>query len=141
MLPSSKKPGCCTLCGEEVFEVVARWPSDHPLHGEPRAVGKPFPSARRATLVLMSGTTCSITLCDTCQVTPENLPSVWRICLIANSQQIDEERRSVVCLYEHTDEEREACLNSLQKMVVDLPMAVLVIQKWEEVDEFSDRTG
>lgn len=133
MLPSKKQTGCCTLCLKEVFEVRRRWPNDHPLAGEVCQVGDPLPGARRAMLVLMSGKQCSVTLCAECEPTPDRLPELWTICMQANAQEVDDERRVAVGALAHTDRQRIAATNAVQQMVVDLPIAVLSITPWEEV--------
>ena len=132
MLPSKKQVGCCTFCGKEVFEVLGRWPKDHPLSGEVRRVGDPSPTARRALLMLMSGAQCSITLCDQCEPTPERLPELWTVCMQANAQEVDDERRVAIGIREQTPRQREAAINTVQQMVVDLPIAVLDIHPWED---------
>ena len=140
MLPSRKQAGCCTLCGKEVFEVLARWPSDHPLAGETRQVGSSLPIARRATLVLMSGCVTRITLCDSCDPTPDRLPELWTVCMQANAQELEDERRVSMGAGVLTEELRDKYTETTRKMVVDLPIAVLSIQRWEEVDEFAARS-
>ena len=138
MHPSSKQIGCCTLCGKEVFEVKGRWPKDHPLAGEVRRVGAPFPAARRASLVLMSGARCSITLCDRCEPTPQRLPELWTVCMQANAQEVDDERRAAVGIREQTDRQREASISTVQQMVVDLPIAVLDVHPWEDDHDLTE---
>jgi len=140
MLPSKKQVGCCTLCGKEVFEVKVRRPSGHPLAGEACAIGAPLPSARCCRLVLVSGSQCTVTLCDTCKPTPDRLPELWTICGQANAQEVDDERRAELGLPDRTPHQKEAEVRSVQQMVVDLPIAVLSIHRWEEDDEFARRT-
>ena len=140
MRPSKKQVGCCTLCGKEVFEVRERWPRDHPLAGEVRRIGSPLPSARRASLVLMSGVITYVTLCSSCPPTPERLPELWDICMDAQAQDIDNERRAVIGARPIADFLRETYISNTVKMVVDLPIAVLSIYPWEEDDEFAART-
>jgi hypothetical protein len=139
MLPSKKQVGCCTLCGREVFDVLARWPSDHPLAGEVRQIGAPFPSARCCRMVLMSGAQCTVTLCSTCKPTPDSLPKLWTICGQANAQEMD--RQFLVSGAKLTDHGHvEALIESTRKVVVDLPIAVLSTHRWEEDDEFAARS-
>jgi hypothetical protein len=125
---------------KEVFEVRARWPKSHPLAGEVRKIGNPLPSARCARMVLMSGAQCTVTFCDVCLPSPDRLPEFWEICMSANAQELDAERRTDVGLGEQSEDQHEACVDALQKMVVDLPIAVLSIHRWEEDDEFAART-
>jgi hypothetical protein len=125
---------------KEVFEVHARWPDDHPLAGEVKTIGRPLPSARRATLLLMSGTICNITVCDSCPPTPENLSLLWTICMQANAQELEDERRDAIGSSPVEGFIRESYINTVQQMVVDLPIAVLTVQRWEKVDDFAART-
>ena len=131
MRPSKKQVGCCTLCGKEVFEVKGRWPGGHPLAGEVNKIGKPLPTAYRATLVLMSGCQASITLCGSCRPTPQRLPELWTICVSANAQELDPERRAHMRLSKQTESQYGAYVETLRKMVVDLPIAV-ELHRWED---------
>jgi hypothetical protein len=140
MRPSRKQVGCCTLCGKEVFGVRARWPNDHPLAGEVRKIGKPLSSARCVRLLLMSGAQCTVTLCDRCHPTPERLPELWTVCCQANAQELEDERRTSKGSSPVEGVIREKCIDSVQQMVVDLPIAVLSIHPWEKDNEFTARS-
>ena len=140
MRPSRKQVGCCTLCMKEVFEVRERWPNDHPLAGEVCKIGAPLPSARCCRLVLLSGAQCTVTLCDRCKPTPDMLPELWTICGQANAQELDDDRRTSIGSSALESTLRERYTESVRKMVVDLPIAVLSIHRWEEDDEFARRT-
>jgi hypothetical protein len=140
MRPSRKQSGCCTLCGKEVFEVRARYPKDHPLAGEIRQVGIPLSIARRATLVLMSGCKATVTLCSSCTATPERLPELWTICVSANAQELEEDRRAAIGAHGLNDEQRTSGVEVVRRMVVDLPLAVLSVYRWEEIYDFAARS-
>lgn len=140
MPPSRKQAGCCTLCGKEVFEVRARYPSDHSLAGEVRQIGAPLSIAHRATILLMSGTLCNVTLCSSCKPTPANLPRLWTICMEANARELDPEYRAAIGASEHDERQRHIGVNTVRNTVVDLPIAVLEIHRWEEDDDFTARS-
>lgn len=137
MRPSRKQPGCCTLCGREVFGVRARYPNDHPLAGEVRQVGAPLPTARRVTLLLMSGRTTTVTLCSSCKPTPQRLSELWTVCTQANAQELEDERRAAIGAGAFTEEQRHACTAVVQGQVVDLPIAVLALHSWEEIHDLT----
>ena len=82
----------------------------------------------------------AVTVCAACGPTPRKLPELWRICGSANAQETEAERRAAVGYAEHTQEQYEICVESVRKMVVDLPIAVLSVHRWEEVDEFAARS-
>jgi len=140
MRPSRKQVGCCTLCRKEVFEVRARWPKGHPLAGEVRKIGSPHPTARCCRLVLMSGTQCTVTLCNTCKPTPERLSELWTICMQAGAQELEDARQIAIEGRPIPEEQRAPYVSAVQQMVVDLPIAVLSIHRWEEDDEFAARS-
>jgi hypothetical protein len=133
MRQTRKKFGCCTLCGREVFEILARWPKGHPLAGQVCQLGHPLPSARRATLVLMSGTIADVTLCDRCPPDPENLPALWKTCASANAQELDDEYREAIGVEPHNPQQHEAGVDNVRQMVADLPIAVLSVSPWGQL--------
>jgi hypothetical protein len=120
--------------------VHSRWPNNHPLAGEVRQVGKPLPTAHRAILLLLSGARCSITLCSSCVPTPDRLAELWKVCCIANAEETDSDRRDLLGLSDLDEVQQKSLVESVQKMVVDLPIAVLSNHRWEEDDEFTART-
>ena len=75
-----KLSGCCTLCDEPVFEVVARWQEGERHAGEPRRLGPPLDHARRITFLLLDGSTNDLTFCASCMesLTPAQYPAIWQ---------------------------------------------------------------
>lgn len=75
-----KKPGCCTLCEKEVFEVKQRF-TEAPLERWPRFVGRPAEEAMRLTFTLSDGSEADITFCRECAKTAhDRFDEIWRIC-------------------------------------------------------------
>jgi len=116
--------GCCTACDEPVFEVVARH-TEGPCKGEIRQVGQPLPGARRVTLVRISGRTSFWTLCEGCDVEPENMARL-------NKKEVAAmvfERN----LAKDTMKQAEAREQMLRLFEFDVPLGVLGEMPWSEV--------
>lgn len=71
-----KRPGCCSACDAEVFDVRTR---DKETRA-PVALGAPLDNAVRATFVLFMGSQMSLTLCSDCAaaLTPADFPILWQ---------------------------------------------------------------
>lgn len=93
----------------------------------------PLPSAVRVTLVLLSGKIVDVTVCNACEITPEKLPGLWRICCSANAQEVDPGRRRVLGGVELTPEQKEADIESISEMAGDFPVAVVSAMPWKEI--------
>ncbi|KPK68171.1 hypothetical protein AMJ82_08905 [candidate division TA06 bacterium SM23_40] len=142
MRPNKKKIGCCTLCGKEVFEILSRYPQDHPLAGEPRKLGKPLESARRVDLVLIGGSTASVTVCSSCEVSDKTLPRLWKICSDASGQEITEpDRRAAKGIRQLKEEQYHAVVASAIRIAADLPISILSNSSWKEIYDIAARTG
>lgn len=75
-----KIAGCCTICDEPCFEVLARW-DDHERHpGEPKRLGSPTEDAVRITFLLYDGTRTDLTFCGNCaaDLQPDQYLEIWR---------------------------------------------------------------
>ena len=132
-----KKMGCCSICDALLFEVEERWP-DGPLEGEVRVFGKPLGGAKRSTLVLQSGSITDISLCASCEITPENISFVWRRALQAMALEISVEWRRKQAEARGEDlrfppEHQEACRKVLDGLIKNPPMGVLYTRSWEEI--------
>lgn len=57
-----KRLGYCPITGTQLFEFRSQFPSEHPLAGEPIALGAPFPHALRVALLLTSGQTTNVSM-------------------------------------------------------------------------------
>jgi hypothetical protein len=93
-----KKPGCCTLCDKEVYEIKTRWTKGI-LEGEPRKVGRPTDDVRKLDYTLSDGTVMSLTFCRTCETEakkPENFPRIWQIVLEAFERELSPEFISAI---------------------------------------------
>ena len=71
-----KRPGCCTLCDAEVFEVVRRNPETR----APIQVGRPLETAMRVTFLLQSGSQMDLTFCRACtdKLAPHDYAGIWK---------------------------------------------------------------
>lgn len=76
-----KAAGLCSVSGEECFDVLEYWPSNHPVFaGQPRRLGAPHADAIRVTLILMNGSHMTLTIKE--QYLADfhvALPEVWRL--------------------------------------------------------------
>jgi hypothetical protein len=68
--------GLCTLCDAECFEIRERY-TRGVLAGKPRRVGAPLEGARRVHLVFADGTTGNVTLCSSCEATPDTMGALF----------------------------------------------------------------
>ena len=123
-MPDRKHIGCCTLCDEPIFEIASRQ-TEGPYKGEAKQLGMPLPGARRLTLVRMSGRTSYCSLCETCEVTPENLPVLAK-------------KEVAAMVYERniakdTMEQAENREKMLRLFAFDVPLGVLGEMPWSEV--------
>lgn len=75
-----KIAGCCSLCDEPAFEVLARWDEGEKRAGEPKRLGTPLAGATRVTFLLLDGTRTDMTFCEACaaSLAPEQYPKLWR---------------------------------------------------------------
>ena len=77
-----KIPGHCAVTGEPCFDIHETWPHDHPMAGEPKRLGAPHESARRVTLVAVSGAQMIMTMTveglAQLEANPGLLPALWR---------------------------------------------------------------
>lgn len=105
--------GCCTVCDVPVFDDTG-----------------PLPIARRDTLILSDGSQCSLTFCDSCEPTPENLPEIWRKCVEATVHGALNENRKVNRL---DYRQQLLCGAGLLKLVDNVPMGRLISEQWGEV--------
>lgn len=72
--------GCCSLCDEPVFEVMAVW-EDHDVRaGEPKRLGPVNEGTIRVSFLLLSGGYTDMTFCGQCaeELTPEQYTWLWR---------------------------------------------------------------
>jgi hypothetical protein len=71
-----KQIGCCSQCGQEVFEISRR----NPDTGAPINVGAPLGNAMKATFVLFNGSQMDLTMCESCvdALEPSHFAGLWR---------------------------------------------------------------
>lgn len=74
------KQGCCVVCDLQVFDVLRSFPadSDHPYAGEAKICKTPVEGVKIVTLILSDGSQLSQPVCGDCEITPQNLPEIWR---------------------------------------------------------------
>lgn len=119
-----KRIGCCTICDEPIFEVIARH-TEGPYMGEIKQMGRPLPGARRLTMVRISGRTNYMSLCGKCRVTSDNLPELAK-------------KEVAAMVYERnlahdTMEQAENREKMLKLFAWDIPLGVLGETPWSEV--------
>lgn len=108
-----KLVGCCTLCDTEVFEVLKRF-TDGPMKGEAKQLGRPLLNAEKVTMVLLgSGHHATVTVCNKCEVTPDNLPFLWRKVMMATRREMRIEQTNMVKMQNY-----------------DVPLGVLFRRRW-----------
>lgn len=122
-----KRLGHCTLCDQQVFNIIATFPTGHPLAGRPRRLGKPMDNAVRLHLLLTGGTTVPVTLCDTCE---PDLKKIWRRCLEAMAdQQCNRLKYGGAPL---TPRQQEQQTGELLALARQAPLGVLYQEKWSD---------
>lgn len=124
-----KRPHLCTVCDQQCFEVMALWPDDSPLAGEPRRVGRPTPDAVRVDLVLTDGTRTTFTVHDRCVETlEETLPAAWRKML----ERMRWERKHHKALGQKpfTPEQLAHADAVNLALVHNVPLGVLAVERW-----------
>lgn len=114
-----KKLGCCTSCGKEVYEILRRYPSDHPYAKEPTQVGKPIDAVKK-TLLLTDGSTMELTYCPDCEV---NFSKDWRTVLDAWARDMSDEYRSNIGVEPIKDIAKY--MQWFDKILMTLPIAVI----------------
>lgn len=74
-----KKPGCCTSCGTDIYEVRDYW-TEGPFTGEPRRVGRMKDNGTQLVFRLSDGSEADISCCLDCAgtVTAADYPAIWR---------------------------------------------------------------
>jgi hypothetical protein len=115
---------CCSLCDKPLFEVVSRH-MDGPYKGEIKQIGQPMPGVRRVTVVRVSGNTSNWSLCEECEVIPENIAVINK-------------REVAAMVYESrahpsTMEQSERKERLLRVFEFDIPLGVLGEMPWSEV--------
>ena len=90
-----KISGCCTICDELCFEVMARWDTHERYPGEPKRLGPPMNGATRVTFLLIDGTRADFTFCGECSkvLTPAQYPDIWRKTLRSFLREMSETAR------------------------------------------------
>jgi hypothetical protein len=129
----SRKFGCCVVCGNECFNVTSRWPSDHRCANQIREVSGPKPDVKRYSLLLLSGSQSLVTTCGKCEITPENLPDIWKSCVEANAREDDPNHRVAIGAQPIPEGQREHRKNLLKLMNWNVPLGVLYEQEWSEI--------
>ena len=89
-----KKIGCCTSCGKEVYEILKRFPSDHPYAKEPKEVGNSI-NAVTKTLILSNNSEMTLTYCPDCEV---DFEKDWQTVLDGWEREMSDEYRKNVGL-------------------------------------------
>jgi hypothetical protein len=69
-----KIPGCCSICDQEVFEILEK------KDGIPTRVGQPKDEAQRVTFLLSGGEHMDLTFCAQCAsvMNEEDYPELWK---------------------------------------------------------------
>jgi hypothetical protein len=75
-----KIPGCCSLCDEPCFEIMARWDEGEKRAGEPKRLGAPNPDAVRVSFQLFDGSIGDFTFCGSCaaKLNPAHYALLWQ---------------------------------------------------------------
>jgi len=102
MREATKRIGACTLCGEDVFDCLARWeevenlkfPERAYLAGQMKSVGRPKAGATRITFLLASGEIADMTFCEACAegLSEEDYGELWAIAVRSWAEELIGER-------------------------------------------------
>lgn len=123
----------CALSGKPCWEVVIQHPLDgSPLAGEPRELGSPMACARRIVLLMLDGSTGSVTVhADHVGELFERLPQMWRNCC----KRVQFEREHAAGLgvrvrdAAHAQQMRAIELGMIQ----NIPIGILAVQRWSDL--------
>lgn len=87
-----KISGCCTVCDELCFEVLARWETHERYPGEPKRLGPPMNGATRVTFLLLDGSRADFTFCGDCAaaLNPGAYQEIWRKALRSWKRELSE---------------------------------------------------
>ncbi len=80
----TKRAGCCTCCGEPVYEIKAfRADSGHPLDGHPVRVGPMLDHGTQVEFLLSDGSEIDVAMCFDCATSlrPAMYQRLWRACI------------------------------------------------------------
>ena len=130
-----RKPHLCPLCNVQIYEVDHVYPKDSYRAGEPtKGVGPPIGRIKRVGLVLAAGQVCNTTVCEECEVTPENLPMLWIDQCIAQTASLNPDwRRATPGLNPLTEDESRTQMQSLAAFIDNVPLGVIAVQPWENL--------
>jgi hypothetical protein len=83
--------GCCTLCGEPIFEVLQVQGEADMFPGEPKQLGRPIGDPTRIAFLLFNGNNCDLSFCEACAISlsTEHYGSLWRTCLASWQREFD----------------------------------------------------
>lgn len=72
--------GCCSLCDNPCFDVMAVWEDNDPRAGEPKRLGEPHDGTTRVAFLLLAGGYTDMTFCGECadSLSAENYTTLWR---------------------------------------------------------------
>ena len=87
-----KISGCCTLCDEPCFEVIARWGADERRAGEPKRLGPPLDGSIRVTFMLNDGSRSDMTFCGRCaeDLNPAYYTAIWQKVMRSWKRELDD---------------------------------------------------
>lgn len=103
-----KKAGCCSVCDKPLREV-----KQVDKNGRAVRLGKKIEKQRMATLAMLDGSTGDASLCDSCELGPENLLEFWL--------------RNQMAHYESS--QRPETLEYLREAIHNVPIGVLRVQE------------
>ncbi|MCP4900110.1 MAG: hypothetical protein GY906_24330 [bacterium] len=85
-----KRLGCCTLCDEPVFEVIAAH-TEGPYDGHPRELGPAMEKRTMLSFNLKSGRRIVLTFCSECAdgLGRDKFDEIWQKCIASNQYEID----------------------------------------------------
>jgi hypothetical protein len=81
----------------------------------------------------MDGAKASVTLCSQCPPTPERLPALWTICVSANAQELENDRREAIGARALDEQHGQISREFICRMAADLPIFVLSVERMEEI--------
>lgn len=130
--PERRLTGRCVVSGEPCFEVLETWPAGHPSAGEPRRLGRPLPKALRVTLVLLDGTTTTVTVCaDHLAEVTAALPRVWHA--LCRKMRHDRKSHRELGQRDFNADQHAAADAANLRFIDNRPLGILCHERWSEV--------
>lgn len=127
--------GSCTLTGEQIFEVISKYASDHEMSGFPLRVGGPLENAERCHVVMTDGGMMQVTLstaaADSIHADPSLLRTLHNRIVDGLAWESENKNRVLIGAEPLTAPQQEKADEALVKLVSNRPLGIYAREKWQ----------